>query len=111
MLKSYGATFEGNWPEAFKAYVVLAVQTLAERLGAELGTCETAAFQNDYGNKENGYHGFAGGKEDWQFAVQVIESAGEIWADMFLGWTFKNLGSFREDYMEDEIPDSLPIRC
>ena len=207
VLKSYGATFDGatidhKWPEAFKAYVVLAVQTVAARLGAELGICETAAFlkvfgeirftwgcancsawaishgtyiefvdlysdedrsvrfvihelghvfdqrvcmaqtglptcdndpvrngylrtrlklhmsdpnkneylkRNDYGNQENGYHGFAGRQEQWQFAVQSIESAGEIWADMFLGWTFNNLGAFRQDYMKDEVPHYLEI--
>jgi hypothetical protein len=65
--------------------------------------------RNDYGDETNSYHGFAGGKEIWQFAVQAIDKPVEIWADMFLGWTFQNLGSYRQNYMNEEIPHYLQI--
>jgi len=51
--------------------------------------------------------GFAGGWEDWQFGANLADgtgSSGEVWADMFLGWTFDswdstNLGNYRSTYM------------
>lgn len=53
------------------------------------------------------FSGFAGDAEVWQFAVQDIDSAGEVWADMFLGWVYENLASGRMGYMNEVMPDYL----
>ena len=66
--------------------------------------------RNSYGKDTDKpkYSGFNGGFEVWQFAMEgSIMQQGEIWADMFLGWTYQNLGSDRQEYMNDAMQNYL----
>jgi hypothetical protein len=50
------------------------------------------------------YWGFAGGKDKWQFSVSNVDGTVEVWADMFVGWTYNTwgkdvTGSARQAYM------------
>jgi hypothetical protein len=61
----------------------------------------------DYGDEDNGYYGFGGGRFEWQYAVVNLDLDTEIFADMFLGWVYDNWnfkapgyrGQARKDYM------------
>ena len=63
--------------------------------------------RSDYGSfdaydKNNSFNGFAGGFHDWQYATSgTLSQRGEIWADMFLGWIYGNLGHDRQKYMDE----------
>jgi hypothetical protein len=52
------------------------------------------------------YWGFAGGWDEWQFGQD--DSTGEVWADMFVGWTFNawgvgTRGSVRQGYINTQM--------
>ena len=63
------------------------------------------------GPLEGEFWGFAGGWENWQFGE--TDENGEIWADMFLGWSFDTwataepLGTDRQNYMNIQMPQYL----
>jgi hypothetical protein len=59
------------------------------------------------GSKESPFWGFAGGWQEWQFGKN--DETGEVFADMFLGWTFNEWGADRsgtnrESYMNQYMP-------
>lgn len=58
------------------------------------------------GPEEGQYWGFAGGWESWQFGAD--DGVGEVWADMFLGWTSatfdgRSRGGHRQSYMDSRM--------
>jgi YD repeat-containing protein len=68
----------------------------------------------DYGKPDDEfpYRNFAGGKEEWQFAMDYnagFSMSGEIWADMYLGWIYDNLSGDRREYMEDAMNSYLRV--
>lgn len=68
--------------------------------------------RNDYGtaNDTPPYNGFAGDKDDWQFSIDEQKHfAGEIWADMYLGWVYQNLAQDRRNYMNAEMKNYLEL--
>ena len=55
-------------------------------------------------NNPNPFSGFAGGMNDWQFSVNELNSTYEVFADMFVGWTYNTwapgpVGANRDAYM------------
>jgi RHS repeat-associated protein len=69
----------------------------------------------DYGDEDNGYYGFGGGRFEWQFAVVNLDLDTEIFADMFLGWVYDTWnfdapgyrGQARKDYMNVNMGSSV----
>ena len=61
----------------------------------------------DYGDAENGFHGFSGDQFRGQYAVVNLDLNTEIFADMFLGWVYDRWtfnapcrpGEARKDWM------------
>ncbi len=58
------------------------------------------------------FNGFAGGQFIWQFTSEKAQTnfsthPREVWADMFLGWVYDNLGPERKNYMNEVMPEYL----
>lgn len=69
----------------------------------------------EHGNTVDGYYGFAGGFDQWQFGNSPGSENSEVFADMFIGWVYNqwevgidgnltDLGSQREVFMNNEMP-------
>jgi hypothetical protein len=74
----------------------------------KMGTGTNGLGRPDYQDESGRFHGFAGGGGDWQFAVSNKESTVEVWADMFLGWTYDtwggdDRGTARQAYMNNQM--------
>jgi hypothetical protein len=66
------------------------------------------SYTNDI-DRTNPYWGFAGKFNDWQFAVTFKDQSLEVFADMFLGWTYNTWGpgmggANRRYYMNNMMP-------
>jgi RHS repeat-associated protein len=92
-------------------YIWAATGTARSDLKGRLGTCETCLGRTSHEGPEPGeYWGFADDWEVWQFGAQ--HNNGEIWADMFLGWTYNtwedsDRGYARRDYMNAAMTNYL----
>jgi len=69
--------------------------TARSNLTGRMGVCANSqdclgrqGYKGSPGSDE--YWGFSGGWEEWQFGQD--DSVGEVWADMFVGWTFNTWG-------------------
>jgi RHS repeat-associated protein len=106
-----------------KNYIVaqprLIVHELGHAISIALGSRVTSGIngdlsRSDYGNAGNGYHGFAGDKNYWQFGSVI--GPNEIFADMFVGWVYdqwtlteaaQGQGYLRQDYMYRTMAELL----
>jgi hypothetical protein len=88
--------------------------TARSDLTGKTGVCLSSICLGRKGHTEPdgvGYWGFAGGWQVWQFGANDENddgTNGELWADMFLGWTFNQWGDDtrginREDYMNERM--------
>jgi hypothetical protein len=64
--------------------------------------------RDDHGNRQNDFHGFAGGWDVWQYGA--THDDGEVFADMYLGWTYNqwgvrtDTGANRANHMNTNMP-------
>jgi RHS repeat-associated protein len=114
--------------EGAPRYIVTNSKVIAHELGHAiiyaLGSKTTSGIRGnllrpDYGNQSNGYHGFAGPKDIWQFGG--LGKPGdppaiyEIFADMFVGWVYDQwtlddpakIGPDRQRYMNTTMVELL----
>jgi RHS repeat-associated protein len=80
-------------------------------LTGQMGTCPTCLGRQGYRDRMGGNWGFAGDWESWQFGANDENNngtTGEVWADMFLGWTYNTWGGdprgpTRQTYMNTQM--------
>jgi RHS repeat-associated protein len=110
-LRIYQDQWAGNHPDLFIHEFGHIYYNLHKKEFTPMGS---SLRRPDYGNAENGYHGFSGGKFNGQYAVVNLDSETEIFADMFLGWVHDEWtlnapghpGEARKDWMSVNMAGS-----
>jgi RHS repeat-associated protein len=105
---------QGNCHDAKGNELIWGINTARSDLTGKTGTCLGPTCLGRKGHEGPGEGedwGFAGKFEVWQFGMNDAEGYGEngeLWADMFLGWTFgqwgdDTRGGYRQNYMNDRM--------